>query len=128
MSFNRVLVNVEHLSDLLIAPRIRYVSQNLALPRREFGTSHRFSKFRGDTSRQQRFSCRDSANCFPDLLGSGPFDQVTFSSGLQGAANILFAFLSCHHDNSRRRDSSPHQVSTTLQSLLLPHPQTKHTT
>src|ERR1700730_4515900 len=87
--------------------------------------SHRFSKLGGDSSWQQGFSLSDFANSFAYLLGSSPFDQVTFGSGLQSAANVLFALISGHHDNPRFGGSVCHQLSDRLQPIFLWHPQVK---
>jgi hypothetical protein len=56
-------------------------------------------------------------------LRTCPFDQVRLGPGLQGAAPILFAFISSYRDNPLSWHRARHQISDHLESVLPWYPQ-----
>src|SRR5260370_15747786 len=76
----RVFADIKNCSNFLIASAVGNILQNFKLTLREFGMGHRFCKFGSDRRRKENFSFSDSPHSFPDLLGTCPFDEVTFGS------------------------------------------------
>jgi hypothetical protein len=60
---------------------------------------HGFRQLGSNFRLQQRLSCGNFSDSFPDLLGICPFHQVPLAPAFNTVANIPFALVGCHHDD-----------------------------